>query len=145
MPTANGMVIGNDLSLVIQSQVSGLLSFNNITSSNIKQVVQKLKSVGLDGNVRYATLPEGWVWDIMLDAGDGRLMDYFAVANGAFVNQGKTDLISLTQTVQWTQTNTGVYTYTGGAATLTDAGKFTGNEKVTQSLTIEFSKVIKRQ
>jgi hypothetical protein len=139
------MVIGNDLSLVIRSKVYGLLTFNNITSSNIKQVVQKLKSVGLDGRMRYATLPEGWTWDITLDAGDGRLMDYFAVANGAFLNVGQTDQISLVQTVQWTQTNTGIYQYTGGAATLTDAGKFTGNEKVTQSLTIEFSAVTKRQ
>jgi hypothetical protein len=139
----NGLTIGNDCSLVINDSTQGLQTFTNITMVNFAQIVQSIKSVGLNGVVKYADLPEGWSASLKIDAGSGALMDYFATANTVYLASGQMGVITLQQTVTWADGSTSTYLYEGGAIQLTDAGQFAGNEKVAQSCAMKFASVQK--
>lgn len=139
----NGLTLGNDCSLVIMDSQQGLLTFPNITMVNFAQIVQSVKSVGLNGIVRYADLPEGWSASMKLDAGSSALMNYFASQDQQYLASGTLGLITLQQTVQWGPSDITSYQYQGGAIQLSDAGQFAGNEKVSQGFSMKFSSILR--
>ena len=139
----NGFAIGGDLQLVIVDTVQGLLTFNIVTMTDLKQLTQRVKSVGLDGRTRYAELPEGWEVDVDLDKAGPQLLNYVAAYEDAYFNALPLGTITLSQTITEVDGTVSQYQLTGGAMKLNNAGTFKGNDKVAQKVGIVFSRIHK--
>jgi hypothetical protein len=138
---ANGFAIGGDLQLVINDSVAGLLTFDILTMTDFRQLTQRIKSVGLDGNTRYFECPEGWEVDLDFDKAGAALLNYVAANEAAYLGGNQVGEISLTSTITEVDGSTSQYQLSGGAMKLNNAGTFKGNDKVVQKASIVFSRL----
>jgi hypothetical protein len=136
----NGMQLGSDLQLMITDTNLGILTFTNLTMVSIKQRTKNIRSVGINGVIKLAEIPDGWMIDIALDVGNAALVDYVLKNEGLYYAGGPIGSITGQTTATFPGGFTQIYRFTGGAIKVTDAGDYKGQEKVSQKAQIEFAR-----
>jgi hypothetical protein len=136
----NGLNTGKDVTLVIVGQ-SGTFQFN-LTGFTSKQMVTKLKSRPLNGKPLHANIPDGWGGDFRIDRINSNVDDAFAVFESNYFNGIDNGVITITETIAETS-GYSQYRYDGVQLELTQAGNWTGETKVEQTITWEGSSRVK--
>lgn len=142
MPVS-GFTVGRDVSVDIVSAKKGLVRFPIKTGFSRKQESVELKSKGLDGVIRFGTIPDGWTGSIDVDRASSELDDYFAEAEADYYSGKNIDTVSITETITEPTGAVTQYRYTGVALKYSDAGALKGDDKVTQKVDWMASKRLK--
>lgn len=142
MPVS-GFTVGRDVSLDIVSKKKGILRFPIRTGFSRKQESVELKSKGLDGVIRFGTIPDGWSGNFDLDRASSELDDYIASEEADYYAGRNSDEISFTETITEPNGALTQYRYTGVCMKYSSAGDLAGDQKVTQKVDWMASKRIK--
>jgi hypothetical protein len=142
----NGFTVGRDISLQIMGQNGAVVAnFATITAFDSKQNTVKVQSKGIDGVIRYLELPDGWEGSITIDRSNSNVDDYFAQLESNYYAGLTIGAAQITQTI--TEVNGGItqYRFVGVMLKLDDAGKYAGENLVSQKLSWCASKRLKIQ
>ncbi|CAH2603210.1 conserved protein of unknown function [Rhodovastum atsumiense] len=143
MPVA-GYSVGRDIKLVFVDENSGsVVTWPVLASADFRPDFRTLKWVQLDGTHLTAELPAGWTGTFTVERGGPDLMDYAVQAENDYYLGRPSASVYLQQTVTNPDGSVSQYRFTKGAVKLTDAGKWTGDEKVTQTVSVAFSRCLK--
>ncbi|KAF1003115.1 MAG: hypothetical protein GAK28_04916 [Luteibacter sp.] len=140
---ANGFTVGKDIALTIVTSTGILALPVTTTSFDSKPQYNKVRGVCLDGVNRGFNAPTGWDLAFQLDRSSSVVDDFFAQQEAGYFAGLDTLTGSVTETI--TEANGAVtqYRYTGVILALDDAGKFTGDAKVGQTISAFASRKLK--
>jgi hypothetical protein len=143
MPAA-GYSVGRDTKLVFVDEASGnVVTWSILSSADFKPDFKQLQWKAIDGTNSFAEIPQGWIGTFTVDRAGPDLMDY-AVANENDYFLGNTAAtVYLQQTITNPDGSTSQYRFVNGAVKLVDAGKWSGDDKVTQTVAARFSRCLK--
>lgn len=140
MPTANGFNTGKDITLVIVTP-TGTLTIAGLTGFHSSQMTSPLDSKLIDGRNIYDEIPTGWEGGFDLERLDSTLDDYFSLAEDGYYNGVISNGVpTITETITESNGRITQYSYQGVALKFADAGKWTGDAKVMQSVTFRCSR-----
>jgi hypothetical protein len=140
---ANGFTVGKDISLTIVTP-SGTLNLPVTTTSfDSKPSYNKQRTVCLDGVNRGFNAPTGWDLTFQLDRSSSVVDDFFAQQEAGYFAGQDTLTGSISETITEANGATSQYRYTGVILALDDAGKFTGDAKVSQTISAFASRKLK--
>jgi hypothetical protein len=140
---ANNFTIGKDISLTIVT-TSGILALPITTTSfDAKPQYNKVRGVCLDGVNRGFNAPTGWDLTFGLDRSSSVVDDFFAQQEAGYYAGQNTLTGSISETIQEANGSVSQYRYTGVILALDDAGKFTGDAKVSQTISAFASQKLK--
>ena len=140
---ANNFTIGKDISLTIVT-TSGILALPITTTSfDAKPQYNKVRGVCLDGVNRGFNAPTGWDLTFGLDRSSSVVDDFFVQQEAGYYAGQNTLTGSISETIQEANGSVSQYRYTGVILALDDAGKFTGDAKVSQSISAFASQKLK--
>lgn len=140
---ANNFTIGKDISLTIVT-TSGILALPITTTSfDSKPQYNKVRGVCLDGVNRGFNAPTGWDLTFTLDRSSSVVDDFFAQQEAGYYAGQNTLTGSISETIQEANGSVSQYRYTGVILALDDAGKFSGDAKVSQTISAFASQRLK--
>ncbi|PKN07937.1 MAG: hypothetical protein CVU24_17990 [Betaproteobacteria bacterium HGW-Betaproteobacteria-18] len=135
----NGFTVGRDVTLTIITS-SGPLNLSLITSFKSKQDTSEQKVKGLDGITRHARFYDGWSGSFSLDRMNSNVDDYFAQLEDNYF-MGINELpCTITETIQEVDGSVSQYRYTNVLLKLDDAGDYSGDKTVKQSISFVASR-----
>jgi len=140
---ANNFTIGKDISLTIVTTAGILALPITTTSFDAKPQYNKVRGVCLDGVNRGFNAPTGWDLTFGLDRSSSVVDDFFAQQEAGYYAGQNTLTGSISETIQEANGSVSQYRYTGVILALDDAGKFTGDAKVSQSISAFASQKLK--
>ena len=125
--------VGRDIGLTVVTQL-GPLTLNTITSFKSKQesVVQKL--VIINGVTDHLRFFQGWSGMFDIERASAVLDQYFAFLEQNYFLGIREQAASITETIQEVDGSISQYRYPGVILTFDDAGEFTGDKSVKQSM-----------
>ena len=138
----NTFSTGRDVTLSVVTSV-GPVNFNLITKFSSKQDTKDVKVTGIDGNTRYVRFPDGWSGSFSLDRQNSVVDDYFAQIEAAYYNGAGETPCSITETIAEASGAVTQYRYTGVLLKLDDAGTWTGEDTVKQTISFVCAKRLK--
>lgn len=142
----NGFTVGRDISLQIFGQNGNVVAnFALNTSFDAKQKTVKIQSKGIDGVIRHLELPDGWSGSLTFDRRDSNIDDYFAQLESNYYAGVNIGAAQITQTITEVNGGTTQYRYTGVMLCLEEAGKYAGENLVSQTVSWVSSKRLKIQ
>jgi hypothetical protein len=140
---ANNYSIGKDVSLVIVAP-SGVLTLPVTTTGfEARPMYNKVRTVNLDGINRGFNAPQGWEGSINLDRSNSVVDDFFAQQEAGYYAGQNTLTASISETVTEANGSVTQWRYTGVILSFDEAGKFTGDNKVSQAIGFFASQKIK--
>lgn len=145
MPAA-GRSVGRDLSIVlIDANFNGgqSLSWPVISTVDFKQKVKTLNWISLDGQNSYADIPQGWDVTVMVDRANGAVMNYIVAAEASYFSGSSTSQFYLSATITNADGSVSQYRFVDGTASLSDGGKFTGDDKVSLKVDLKFARCLR--
>jgi hypothetical protein len=143
MPAA-GYSVGRDTKLVVVDQNSGnVITWPIVSVADFKPDFKQLQWIALDGTNSFAEIPQGWTVNLTVDRAGPNLMDYAVAVENDYYLGNPSATVYLQQTVTNPDGSVSQYRFVNGAVKLTDAGKFSGDDKVTQSASARFSRCLK--
>lgn len=143
MPAA-GYSVGRDTKIVIVDENSG-----NVITWPIVSVVEprpdfkQLQWIALDGTNAFAEIPQGWTVNFTVERAGPDLMDYAVQVENSYYLGNPSATVYMQETMTNPDGSVSQYRYIHGAVKLTDAGKRSGDDKVTQSAQARFSRCLK--
>jgi hypothetical protein len=140
---ANNFTIGKDISLTIVTTAGILALPITTTSFDAKPQYNKVRGVCLDGVNRGFNAPTGWDLTFGLDRSSSVVDDFFAQQEAGYYAGQNTLTGSISETIQEANGSVSQYRYTGVILALDDAGKFTGDAKVSQTISAFASQKLK--
>lgn len=140
---ANNFTIGKDISLTIVTTAGILALPITTTSFDAKPQYNKVRGVCLDGVNRGFNAPTGWDLTFGLDRSSSVVDDFFAQQEAGYYAGQNTLTGSISETIQEANGSVSQYRYIGVILALDDAGKFTGDAKVSQSISAFASQKLK--
>lgn len=146
MPVDTGfgtLNIGKDVALDVVLPDNSILTINITTSFTAKQVTKALDSKGIDGINRVAEIPDSWSGSFAIDRSGSGLDDYFAAVEAGYYANGTLSAVRITQTITEPSGQISQYRYDGVALSLNDAGQWSGDAYVKQTINWRASKRIK--
>lgn len=129
----NDFSVGRDITLTIVT-ATGTLRFSLLTDFQSKQDTTKKRIKGLDGKTRFVRFVDGWSGTLKIQRRDSTVDDYFAQIEENYflgVNEKACSITDLKQEPNGALTQ---YRYIGVLLDLDDAGKWSGDDTVDQSI-----------
>ncbi len=143
MGLLNSFNVGRDgAQITIFDLTLGKQTFNGMTSFDAKPRTKELESEGIDGNTKFRNLPNGHEGTFQFDRQDPGVQKYFALLEANFYSGLPPPSAVITQTINELDGSVSQFQYVGCVLKLTDAGKWTGLDKVTMSVAWKASKMI---
>jgi hypothetical protein len=103
------------------------------TEFDSRQRTAQLESIAIDGTPRFRDLEEGWEGSITFDKGSDNFDAFIAAKEAARYAGQEPPFISILQTIADPNGNpSAIYRFDGVTLREEDAGRYTGNTKVTQ-------------
>jgi hypothetical protein len=140
----NNFSVGRDISLTVVT-ASGPLGFNLLTDFQSKQDTTKKRIKGIDGKTRWVRFFDGWSGSLKLERRDSTVDDYFAQLEAAYYAGINEQAVSITDIKQEPNGGLTQYRYFGVLLDLDDAGKWSGDDTVIQSVSFVCERRIKIQ
>ncbi|MCA8237752.1 hypothetical protein [Burkholderia cenocepacia] len=143
MTAINSFNIGRDgAQVTIVDTAVGVVTINGITSFESKPAMVKLKSVGIDGRIKFRNVPDGHDGTFELDRQDASYETYFANAESGYFAGLPPSAIFITHTIQNLDGTVSQFQYSDVALAPEEDGTFKGQEKVTQKFTFQAGRKI---
>jgi len=141
--TTNSFNVGRDgAQITIFDSTLGQVTINGITSFDSKPGTVKLKSVNISGGITRRSIPDGHSGSFEVDRQDATFDTYFANREANYYGGLPPGAIFITQTITELDGTTTQFQFTDVELYPEDAGKYTGQEKVTQKFTFEAARKI---
>lgn len=138
----NNFSVGRDISLTIVTP-SGPINFNLLMDFQSKQDTTKKRIKGLDGKTRFVRFMDGWSGSLKLERRDSTVDDYFAQLEANYYSGVQEGGVSITDIKSEPGGNLTQYRYFGVLLDLEDAGKWSGEDTVNQTITFVAERRIK--
>lgn len=130
----NNFSIGKDVVLDVVTP-SGVLALPVTTTSfEAKPEYNKIASVGLDGINREASIPKGWRGTIGLDRRNNVIDAFFAQQEAGYYAGQNVLTASITETIQESDGSVSQFRYVNVSLSFDEAGKKSGDDKITQTI-----------
>jgi len=129
----NGFTVGRDIALTFVGP-NGPLQFNLITDFRSKPEITDQKIKGLDGITRHVRFPDGWSGSLSIERQDSTIDDYFAQLEANYYAGLNEQSMTITETITEVNGSVSQYQYTGVLLKLDDAGDYSGDKTVKQSV-----------
>jgi hypothetical protein len=143
MAGVNSFNVGRDgAQLTIMDSSFGTVTINGIIRFEAKPAVVKLKSVGIDGRIRYRYVPDGHELSFEIDRQDPTYEQYFAQKEANYYAQLSPAAIFVTWTISNLDGSVSQYQYSDMDAAPEDDGTWEGQAKVTQKFTAQAGRKI---
>lgn len=133
MPS-NNFSLGRDVTIQIATPTGVLNLPPTTTGFESKPQYNKLKSIGLDGVNRGASIPTGWDGTISIDRSNNVVDAYFAQIEAAYYAGQNLQYCTITETIRETNGAVSQYRYTGVCLSFDEAGNKTGDNKIEQKI-----------
>ena len=131
----NQLVFGHAATVVVQNPITGAnLPLTNIVKFGWKQVTEKETSRPLNAPPILAHTPNGWIGEITFDRVDATIDTFFAQLEAAYWNNVLTYSGSIMVYLLEINKTTTQWQLTGATMTLSDAGVFESQKKITQRI-----------
>jgi hypothetical protein len=141
----NGFTVGRDVTLNIFGSDGQTHSFTQITGFDRKQETVHVQSKGIDGVIRHLELPDGWSGRITVDRASDDVDAYFAQLESNYYAGQNIPAAQITETITEADGSTSQFRYTGVMLKLDDAGRYAGENLVSQTLSFACSKRLQIQ
>src|SRR4051794_1066860 len=138
----NGFSTGRDISLVVTTP-NGQLTLVGLTNFSKKPMTTKIKSKGIDGTPRHATIPDGWSGSFRLDRLSPEVDNFWAAFEAGYFNGQSQQGGAIYETISESDGSVTQWRYVNVALSLDDAGDFAGDKRVEQSISFEADRRIK--
>lgn len=133
MAGQNSFNVGRDgAQLTIIDSAFGVVTINGIVSFEAKPGFVKLKSVGIDGRIKYRNIPDGHVLTFEIDRQDPTYEQYFAQKEANYYAGLPPAAIFVTQTINNLDGSVSTYQYSDMDLAAEDDGNWKGQDKVSQ-------------
>jgi hypothetical protein len=129
----NNFSVGRDINLTIVT-ASGPLSFNLLTDFQSKQDTTKTRIKGIDGKTRWVRFFDGWSGTFKVERRDRTVDDYFSQLEAAYYAGVNEQAVSITDIKAEPDGSLSQYRYYGVLLDLDDAGNWSGDATVKQSI-----------
>ncbi len=139
----NNFSIGKDITLVVTTP-SGQLAVHNVTKFSSKQDSTSNKVKLLNGRMVHQRFPDGWSGSMEVERGDSSLDDYMAAVEANYYAGMNEMPCSITEIIAEPNGSVSEYQYTGVIFSLSNAGDWSGDTTIKQSLSWVASRRIKR-
>lgn len=134
MPFGN-FSIGKDVVIDVLTPSGGVLQLPaTVTGFESKPVYNRIKSKPLNGINLEVDIPEGWEGTITLDRQNSAIDDFFAQQELAYYAGQNVLMGTLTETISESNGVISQYRYTNVSLRFEEAGKKTGDDKITQTI-----------
>lgn len=133
---------GNDISLVIKLS-SGNLTLNGLTSFTKKMSNTKISSKTINGVRKTGTIPDGWQGSFKLDRVDSSVDDFFAAFEASYFDGDNQPSGTIYETIREATGAITKWRYEDVTLSFDDAGDFSGDKRVEQTISFEASRRIK--
>lgn len=139
----NNFSVGRDIILAITT-ATGTLSTHNVTKFSSKPEYKKSKVNPLDGRIIHQRFPDGWTGTLEIERADSSIDDYFAADEAGYYAGNNSSPCSITEIIQEPDGSVSEYQYTGVVLSLTNAGDWSSDTTVKQTLSFDAARRIKR-
>lgn len=140
----NNFTVGKDVSLTIVT-ASGPIGFNLLTDFTSKQDTTKTRIKGLDGKTRWVRFFDGWSGSFKVERRDSTADDYFSQLEANYYAGLNEQAASITEIIQEPNGGLTQYRYYGVLLDFEDAGAYSGDATVKQTLSFVAERRIKIQ
>ena len=129
----NNFSVGRDISLTVVT-ASGPLSFDLLTDFQSKQDTTKTRIKGIDGKTRWVRFFDGWSGTFKVERRGRTVDDYFSQLEAAYYAGINEQSVSITDIKAEPNGAFSQYRYYGVLLDLDDAGNWSGDATVKQSI-----------
>lgn len=137
----NGLTSGIDHKIVF-TDINGVESFAVVESFNSKEEAAVIKTIGMDGTIRFRKLSQGWSGSVTLQRNSNFTDAYFAAQEvGYYLGQDQFP-ITITETITENDGTTSQYQYTNIVLVLDDAGMYSGTDIVRETFSFQGARKI---
>lgn len=146
MPYSDAFTVGKDFTLNVVDPLTGALrSFQVIVTTQIAFQNKELESIGMDGVVRRAHLPQGGTITITMDRNDSQLWDWWAAYTAAYRTGSRLPQCFIGCVIREPSGAVTEYRFENVSLSVEDLGTFSGDEKVQQTISARFGNFVKVQ
>jgi hypothetical protein len=138
----NGFTVGKDVSIVLNGP-NGQIILNGVTDFSAKPVTTTLKHKPLSGIPQFGYIPDGWELSFKLDRMDPGVDNFWAAFEDGYYNGVNQAGGTVNESIQEADGSISKYRYTGFVLKLDNAGDFSGDKKVEQTLSGMASQKVK--
>lgn len=143
MAGVNSFNVGRDgAQLTIVDSSFGSVTINGIIGFEAKPGFVKLKSVAIDGRIRYRNIPDGHVLTFEIDRQDPTYEQYFAQKEANYYAGLPPAAIFVTWTINNLDGSVSQYQYSDMDIAAEDDGNWKGQDKVNQKFTAQAGRKI---
>lgn len=130
----NNFSIGKDVVLDVITP-NGVLNLPVTTTGfEAKPLYNHIKSIGLDGLNREASIPSGWQGSINLDRQNNVVDAFFAQQEAGYYAGQNVLTATITETITEADGSVSQYRYVNVSLSFEEAGKKTGDNKIEQTI-----------
>lgn len=129
----NNFTVGRDVSIVINGP-SGQITLNGITDFSSKPMTTTIKSKPLGSPPIQGYIPDGWEMSFKLDRMDAGADSFYAAFEAGYWNGQNQPAGTVNENIQEADGSITKWRYTGFVMKLDNAGDFSADKKVEQSL-----------
>ena len=134
----NQLVFGHQVTVVIQNPITGAnLALTNITKFDSKQNTEKETSKPLNSKPIFAHTPNGFTGTITFDRVDATIDTFFAQMEATYWANGLTFNGNITTYITELNGTTTQWLYSAASMTLSDAGSYESQKKITMRIDFE--------
>lgn len=126
--------LGRDIGLTIVTPQLGPITLNTITSFKSKSDDNVQKLILINGITDHLRFFQGWSGSFDLERASAILDQYFAMLEANYFRGIPEAAASITETIQEVNGTVSQYRYPGVILSFSDAGDFTGDKSVKQSM-----------
>lgn len=138
MAATNSFNVGRDgAQLTIIDSNYGTVTIDGITKFSAKPAVVKLKSVAINGRLKFRTIPDGHELSFELDRTDPSYEQYFAQKEANYYAGLSPAAIFVTWTIKNLDGSISQFQYSDMDLAPEDDGEWEGQNKVTQKFTAQ--------
>ncbi len=136
--TVNNFTTGRDVSVQINTSYGPLnIPASAILSFKANAEVTKIKSKGLDGTTRHAVIPDSWKGSFTLDRLDHAVDDFWGRFEADYYANRSTGTGTIIERIQEQDGSISTWRFDGVVLSLDDAGDYSADKKVEQTISFE--------
>jgi hypothetical protein len=134
--------VGRDVTLTIFNS-DGVIATDGLKDFTSKRRTTKINQVLLTGEMRPASLPEGWDLSFTFSRQDSSIDDYFAALEANYYAGKDLPTGTITETITNPDGSISEYQYQNIALDFEEAGSWAGNKEVDQKVTATCGRRVK--
>lgn len=129
----NGLNTGIEHKLTF-TDLNGVKNFVIIESFDSKEDAQTVKTIAMDGTIRFKKLSQGWSGSFVLQRTNNVMDNYIALQEASYYQGLDQNPITISETITEIDGTISQYQYTNVVLTMDDAGQWSGTEIVRQRI-----------